>query len=122
MQGRLDVSGESYRVLILPPLTTIRQQTVEKIGQFYDDGGMVVGMTLLPTASAEQGRNDGQVTGSLHRIFGFEPRSRKISAQTSTRNENARGGKAFFLPDGVTGVTDLLHRFLRQRLDGRQPD
>src|SRR5512136_2323793 len=51
--GRLAVSGLDFRVFLLPPMTTIRTETLEKVKEFYDGGGTVVAFKRLPHASAE---------------------------------------------------------------------
>ena len=59
--GKLAVSGLEFRVFLLPPMTTIRTETLEKVKEFYDGGGTVIAFKRLPQASAENGRNDPNI-------------------------------------------------------------
>ena len=102
--GKLSVAEESYSVLIVPPLTVVRQGVPEKIKDFVKHGGKVVALSTLPYSSMEKGRNDPVVMKNLKAVFGFDPRkirngyfeineSYKNYYQTHT---NEKGGKAYF--------------------------
>ena len=68
--GTLNVAGLAFRVVILPPMTTIRTRVLEKLREFYESGGVVLAYQRLPGASAENGRDDPQLRTSLEAIFG----------------------------------------------------
>lgn len=59
-QGRLQVSGESFRVLIVPAMEAMRSTSLEKAVAFQQAGGIVIWVNRLPEAT-EQGRNDAQM-------------------------------------------------------------
>jgi len=85
-------NSQTYRTIIIPGSTTISLATLQKIKQFYDNGGCVIATTLLPTSSVEEGKND-EVNSIIKDIFG------KDLTGSSTKN----GGKSFFIksPDAL---------------------
>ena len=92
---------------MLPPISTIRLKTLEKIATLYQDGGIIISFQKLPSASAENGRNDPALQMLLKEIFGMESSENynhstydvedhfinSIQVQSSTNN-----GKSFFVP------------------------
>ena len=106
-EGRLRVAGLEFRAILLPPMTTIRTDVLEKIKAFYDSGGTVVACRRLPSASPEQGRNDPRIRALVEEIFGFPASQEYVHAASIHRQaedsvhiqENARGGKAIFVPE-----------------------
>jgi hypothetical protein len=68
--GRLQVSGESYRVLILPAMRAIRWSTLQKALAFRDAGGIVVALGALPEASDRAGREDPVLAAAIESLFG----------------------------------------------------
>jgi len=104
--GKLKVAGLEFRAVVLPPMTTIRTATLEKLKAFYEGGGTVVAFRRLPGASQEKGRNDPTVRALLIDIFGI-PSSEEYAHPTRVhtqagdsvwRQENPQGGQAFFVP------------------------
>jgi hypothetical protein len=59
--GRLNIAGESYRVLVLPHPKAIRHATLEKAVAFAQAGGIVVTLGELPQYTDRQGAGDPQV-------------------------------------------------------------
>ena len=109
--GRLWVSGLEFRAVALPPMSTIRIETLRRLREFYDGGGIVLAYQRLPGASAEKGRGDPEVRALLEHIFGF-PSSDGYEHQTFLPplvvedhfgsgivvRRNERGGAAIFAP------------------------
>ena len=62
------VNFEDYKVIIVPGHKTIRLSNLEKIKQFYDNGGKVIFTGTLPTKSAEFG-HDSDVTTIIAQLF-----------------------------------------------------
>lgn len=89
----LKIGPESFRVLILPPLTAVRRSTVKKIEEFYNAGGTVIAVKRLPTDSMEEGRDDAEVAAAMKRMFG-------------------PGGRAFFVGDDIEKIFPVLDRKL----------
>lgn len=94
--ARLKLGNESYRVLLLPPMTTIRRATMRKIREFYDRGGTVIASGRLATESMDEGRDDPEIVAGMKALFGEAPAGRSNNA----------GGKAYY----VSGNVDDLIR------------
>jgi alpha-L-rhamnosidase len=100
---------EEYSVLIVPAGDTMSVVTAAKIKEFYDKGGAVIATGLLPTRSAEFGK-DKEVQKIIADIFGVapdEPLKADVRRAQDRENlyvfwyyikKNAAGGQALFLP------------------------
>jgi hypothetical protein len=64
----LRVSGESYRVLVLPAMKAIRHSTLTKAVAFHRAGGTVLALGALPEASDRVGRDDPEVAAMSKEI------------------------------------------------------
>jgi len=102
--GKLNLSGMEFRSIVLPPMTTIRTETLGKIKEFYDGGGTVIAFGRLPEASAENGRDDANIQSLLKCIFGAD----------LTYQENERGGKAFFLTGDEDRIPETISNAISQ--------
>jgi hypothetical protein len=91
--GRLCVSGERYRVLVLPAMKAIRHSTLEKAAQFARQGGTVIAVGALPEASDRQGFNDPEVHRLNREIFGLSAAEalRVHTTAIKTQTGNGRG-------------------------------
>jgi hypothetical protein len=65
----LRVSGEVYKVLILPAMKAVRHSTLERAIEFHRTGGLVVALGGLPEASDRIGRDDPQVEAMVKELF-----------------------------------------------------
>ncbi len=65
----LRVSGEAYRVLILPAMRALRHSTLQKAAEFHRAGGVVIALGALPEASDRLGRNDPEVAALVGEVF-----------------------------------------------------
>jgi len=116
---------ESYSVLFLPPVTTIKTTTLRKIKEFYENGGKIVATVLLPFQSAEKGE-DEEVSKTVEKIFGVNPIeiAKKIKyGRDKTKidvikTENKNGGQAYFIktrnPLHVVNPLQLIKRILSE--------
>ncbi len=95
----LHIGNESFRVLILPPLTTIRRSTLRKIEEFHNRGGVVIAVRMLPTDSMEAGRDDPEVAAALDRMF-------KLPA-----------GRARFVRENIDEIFPILDARLPRDID-----
>jgi len=67
--GRISVSGEEYRVLVIPSMKTIRFASLEKSRDLLRSGGIVVNLGSTPEAS-ERGRGDRKFEFLRRSLFG----------------------------------------------------
>ena len=51
--GKLSIRDEKYSVLVIPPMTTVRDKVARKIVEFIKKGGRVLGLSLLPYKNNE---------------------------------------------------------------------
>jgi hypothetical protein len=98
----LSIGNESFRVLVLPPVTALRRSSMRKIREFYDQGGIVVAVKMLPTDSMDEGRNDPEILAGVKHIFG------EVSRAPVTAHSNAAGGKAFFIREHIDELFGIL--------------
>jgi alpha-L-rhamnosidase len=77
---------QTYHTVIIPGSSIISLASLQKIKQFFDNGGNVIATSLLPTASIETGKNE-EVKAVLKHIFGDD-----LKGKT-----NANGGKSTFI-------------------------
>ena len=119
IDGKLCVSGISFRAVTLPPMTAIHIGTLRKLKELYDDGGVVLAYQGLPNASVEKGRDDPEVRELLMAMFGTpssdeythailgppDPHEdqfiRSVAVQT-----NEKGGVTLFVPGEQNGRTN----------------
>ena len=57
-KGALNISNESFKVVIVPEMETVRFGMMEKLREFAAAGGHVIFIKCLPTSSDRIGRND----------------------------------------------------------------
>ena len=86
------VNRESYKIIILPSCKVIEWETLQKIKNFYDQGGIVITTTQLPQKSAELGF-DQAVLHIIDEMFDSSPKGGK--------KVNSKGGMSFFIPELV---------------------
>jgi hypothetical protein len=65
----LIVSGEKYKVLIVPSMRAIRFSSLKKIEEFKRSGGIVVNIGELPEATEKQGLNDPEIAKLVSDLF-----------------------------------------------------
>ena len=91
--GRLNIAGESYRVLVLPHPKAIRHATLEKAVAFAQAGGIVVTLGALPEYSDRMGAGDPEVK----RLAGLLP----VKFRFSEVNEAVEAIRNAFPQDAV---------------------
>lgn len=86
----LQVSGEKYRMLILPAMKAVRHSTLQKALEFHRAGGMVVALGALPEASDRLGRGDPEVAAMVKEMFPNGP-AKGVFAQLPSRDYDGPG-------------------------------
>ncbi|MCY3024362.1 MAG: glycosyl hydrolase, partial [Planctomycetota bacterium] len=110
-EKELRVSGERYRVLILPALRAVRWSTIQKALELHRAGGLVLALGALPEASDRAGRDDAELNAAVKEIFGDGKRAVKSPAQAGELITKA------FPRDfaGATNSPQFMHRRLGPR-------
>ncbi len=106
--GRLNVSGESFRVIIVPSMETVRFEMIAKLNEFAKAGGIVLFVGALPIASERIGRNDPE----LERLVG---EITAITRPVSTKEEALGFIRASLTNDVVAESKPYIQH---RRIDG----
>jgi hypothetical protein len=101
----LVIGPQRFRAIVLPPLTTLSRPTLEKLQAFYQAGGTVLGIRLLPTSSPETGEHDAEVKQGIAALFGAGAAETPLPF---TQQQNDSGGRACFVSRDVEALIDLL--------------
>jgi hypothetical protein len=121
---------EEFSVLFLPSGDTISATVAARIREFYEKGGKVIATGLLPTRSAEFGK-DAEVRRDIYEVFGVspdEPLKADVRRAQDRQNfyvfwyysrKNPAGGQSLFLPNTQPWLVDFA---LRQVLPVRDVD
>ena len=87
---------QNYKVLIVSGCKIISYKTLNKIKDFYQQGGLVISTTQLPFKSSEMGE-DQKVINLIDEIFGIN--SLVLDKSKIQSNSNKNGGQAVFIPN-----------------------
>lgn len=98
------INHEVFRLFVLPSTRMISLASLEKIKEFYDNGGKIIATGDLPSMAFEYtpsdcsgvNENDAKVRDIVDYIFGKDASNKKIIRQFCY-NSNDNGGEAFFL-------------------------
>ena len=93
----LQLYREHYQVLIVPPVEVIPWQTLAKVREFHEQGGVVIGYGLLPSKSATLGKTSVDISSLRTAIWGDAEKPGLAVCKT-----NAAGGKSYLLPEQPT--------------------
>jgi hypothetical protein len=106
---KLEVSGERYRVLVLPAMRAIRWSTLLKAQAFYRAGGMLIALGALPEASDRAGRNDPLLDAAVKELFGVSGAELRAGAK-AVLQRNRAGGIAMAASKDLSELMHLLPR------------
>ena len=67
--GELNVSGEKYKVLIVPSMKAIQFTSLKKLEEFKKSGGVIINIGELPVATEKNGANDAETMKLVANIF-----------------------------------------------------
>ncbi len=108
MDGNLlRISDSKFKVLILPPMSTTRRSTAERVRDFYRAGGTVIALRRLPTTSAESGRDDRALEAIWKEMFDTRPTP---AAYRLKRGKG--GGHGYFVPGSVPNLVAVLQEVI----------
>jgi hypothetical protein len=91
----LRLREERYKVLVVPPVEVIPYATLQKVKQFFDGGGIVIGYGLLPTKSATLDRTGADIAALREAIWGDAAGPGGVLV----RKTSPAGGRSYFLPE-----------------------
>jgi hypothetical protein len=102
------VNNQTYKVLILPGQTVISLKALQKIKAYYDNGGVVVATSLLPSKASELTgnvkatiTNNQKVQEIVKEMFGIDA-TKPMPEGVSGIKTNKMNGRTVFIrkPDG----------------------
>ncbi|MBI5095969.1 MAG: hypothetical protein HZB26_26480 [Candidatus Hydrogenedentes bacterium] len=92
----LALREERYQALIVPPVEVIPYQTMVKVREFFDNGGVVLGYGFLPSKSATPGHTADEIAALRDAVWG------NAQPGTAVCKTSAKGGRSFLLPESPT--------------------
>ncbi len=97
-----EINWEEYKILVLPSCKTISVSNLQKIKNFYENGGSIIFTTRLPSIAVETGKNE-DIVNLIRSIF---PNKESSQGVIFTNN---KGGKALFISEpGEKNLRDYL--------------
>ncbi len=106
VEQELRVSGERYRVLVLPAMTAVRQSTLEQARAFHRAGGIVVAVGALPAAGDRVGRDDPELDAAVKEIFGVTAQEAEGMPAIPARR-SAAGGLGLVVRDPAQAAREI---------------
>lgn len=105
-EGRIHIADESYELVILPPMTHIRRGSLQRLNEFVNSGGKLIGGTLLP----EEFVDDGESThDEIQSLFGLHPEKVNLNFASKPERkvfENRFGQVQFIQGPGLSVLKD----------------
>ena len=109
---QLCVSGERFRVLVLPAMRAVRWSTLQKALEFQRAGGIVLALGALPEASDRAGRDDPELNAIVQELFGANESRAATAAELTARIATA-------FPRDFTAAAGAPH-FMHRRIGARE--
>jgi len=108
----LSVSGEEYRVLVLPSMRAVHYSTIQKAAEFFNAGGIVIAIGDLPEASDRAGREDAELDALVKNVFGLTAKEAKGSSELKSFT-NEKAGRAVIAKNAGQVEAEINRCFLR---------
>ena len=109
--GRIKINGNEYQALVFGAENTVRLAVLEKSLELAKSGGVVLFYGKLPTASVENGRDDGKLASVLEQLL--NTKSFNNNSNNIIEHNFKSGGYAAFIKESP----DLLPAKLTQQID-----
>jgi hypothetical protein len=116
--GKIQIRGNRYGALILPPMRVASLDTIRKVAEFHQAGGVVIGVDRVPSGSMEKGDPDAEMASVVEDIFGRQTKGGIQQARQVYLDETAEMlvkaledhiQRPLMLDRGAEGV-DFQHR------------
>ena len=93
-ERQVALHGERYRAVIVPPVEAIPWETLAKVRDYFNAGGVVLAHGFLPSQSATLGKSAADIAALCAEVWGAEPKPGVEPVNTSPA-----GGRAYFLSE-----------------------
>ena len=107
--NELVIGPQRFKAVVLPPLTTLRRSTLKKLIDFFQAGGMVFAIRILPDSSPEAGGNDVIIRDGMAELFGPEAGRH---AGAFIERQSTGGGRSCFVNYQVDTLIERLDAHL----------
>jgi len=114
--GELSISGENYKVLVVPSMKAIRFSTLKKLEEFKLAGGIIVNIGSLPEVTEKNGAEDAEVIKLVASIFSNS--KNVIQCEDSKSVPEAISGKYspnFKILSEISSRAYVMHRSIGKR-------
>ena len=105
--GKLCVSGESFKILVIPNMETIRSTSIRKAVEFQKAGGIVICADQLPKAT-EQGILDNELNSLVNELSVTSMSSIVSYIDNVTKRD-------FEITEGEINQPNIMHRKIGKR-------
>jgi len=115
-KGSLSVSGEKYKVLVIPSMKAMRFASLKKIEEFRNSGGLVVNLGDFPVATDKSGKNDAEMQALVKKVF--SKGENLIQCETPDEVPSAiseRYDEGFRIVTAVKERPYIMHRIIGSR-------
>ncbi len=109
--GRIKIKGNVYQALVFGAENTVRLSVMEKSLELAKSGGVVLFYGKLPTASVENGRDDGKLASVMQQLLNTT--SFNTNSNNIIDHSFKSGGYAAFIKDSP----DLISEKLTKQID-----
>lgn len=106
--GKIHIADEEYEVVIVPPMTHIKESTFNVLKQFFNRGGNIIGTTILPIEFLDSKKKNA--AKQVKNLFNVDPEvvyhsflHGKHVAEKVIRNRGK--GNVFFLQNAGLHIT-----------------
>ena len=93
----LNIADEQYKIIVLADMKAIHFTSLEKILEFYRNGGIVLATGNLPKASSKKGEGDSDVDRIIKELFGISADEISNVGEVS-KQTNSSGGIGWYIP------------------------
>lgn len=115
--GRLEVAGGSYRVVMLPAVRAIRQASLDKLREFVQHGGTVIALNALPKSSDRAGADDPAVDAAVKEIFGATAWEASIQSASVQSQRHASGGYGALFMGDTGSLAASVAKFINKSIE-----
>jgi len=109
--GRILVNGESYGVLVIPPVLNIDRDTMKVIERYIEQGGAVIASCCLPVENIDGYSGAASVFGGVLGVDSIGIYNRYISEDGTAASSCIQKGNLVFVPS-VTDIPEKVRLFL----------
>jgi alpha-L-rhamnosidase/Glycosyl hydrolase 2 galactose-binding domain-like len=117
-RGKMNLAALEFPVVLLPSMTTIRLDALNRLREFVAAGGTLIAFRSLPTASVENGRGDPLVRQLWQELLG----EYETGGQSTIQRQHTGGGRAMLVRSNEAGVAAAIRAAIKADVTISEPD